>query len=128
MICLVWSLTNLKNLVKILRWFYLVSRLRINVIKRKFYRVSVQEEEIQVWARSLGNGWGTIPFTYLCVSIGESMRRLDSWKQTIEKVKKKQNFVVKSATLHCLELFYETAPPSRVKMYLDRDLKSSLSI
>lgn len=84
-----WSLGNLKNLLKILSCFQLLSGLKINVGKSKIFGLGVREEEVQAWARCVGCGWGVLPFTYLGLPVGASMRRLDHWKPAIEKVKKR---------------------------------------
>ncbi|KAJ9544047.1 hypothetical protein OSB04_023754, partial [Centaurea solstitialis] len=45
---------NIKNLVKVLGYFYVVSWLKINLRKSKLYGVGVTLEEVQNWAKSLG--------------------------------------------------------------------------
>lgn len=84
-----WSLTNLKNLLKILRCFQRMSGLKINVGKSRIFGIGVPEEEVRTWANSMGCGYGSLPFTYLGISVGTSMKRLEHWKPVVEKVKKR---------------------------------------
>lgn len=54
----------------------MVSGLKINVGKSKIYGVGASEEEVKLWADSLGCGYGSFPFTYLGLPVGASMRRI----------------------------------------------------
>ncbi|KAJ9541960.1 hypothetical protein OSB04_028466 [Centaurea solstitialis] len=83
-----WSVTNIKNLVKILKCFHLISGLWINLGKSKLYGVGVDMKELQSWANDTGCGVGSFPFVYLGLSVGVNMRRVESSKGVMEKMKK----------------------------------------
>ncbi|KAJ9539578.1 hypothetical protein OSB04_026084 [Centaurea solstitialis] len=84
-----WSLVNLKNLLKILECFRLLSGMKINMRKSKLYGVNTCEGAVEAWARGAGCLGGELPFTYLGIPVGASMRKLESWKSVIEKLKGK---------------------------------------
>ena len=72
-----WSLTNLRNLFKILECFRLITGMRINMRKSKLFGVGIREDVIEDWARGAGCKRGKLPFTYLGIPVGASMRRVD---------------------------------------------------
>ncbi|KAJ9557995.1 hypothetical protein OSB04_012609 [Centaurea solstitialis] len=84
-----WSVANFKNVLKVLECFYKLSGLKINVAKSKLFGVGVPEELVTRWARSAGCGFGKLPFLYLGLSVGASMKRLDHWKPVMDKIKKR---------------------------------------
>ena len=57
--------------------------------KSKLYGVGVMEEEIQSWASTLGCGSGRMPFLYLGLLIGASVRKVANWLLVIERTKSK---------------------------------------
>lgn len=52
-----------------------MSGLKINVSKSRIFGIGIPEEEVQTWARSVGCGYGSLPFTYLGLPVGTSMKR-----------------------------------------------------
>ncbi|KAJ9542843.1 hypothetical protein OSB04_029349 [Centaurea solstitialis] len=84
-----WSKVNLKNLIKILECFRLLSGLKINLRKSKLYGVGINEAEVQDWAREMGCEGGALPFIYLGLPVGASMRKIKNWNPVFDKVKKK---------------------------------------
>lgn len=82
-----WSILNLKNLMKILNCFHFLSGLKINVGKSKLFGIGVSEEELQSWASGLG--CGVLPFLYLGLPVGAPMRKKESWKPIVDKLKNK---------------------------------------
>nr|GEW99762.1 RNA-directed DNA polymerase, eukaryota, reverse transcriptase zinc-binding domain protein [Tanacetum cinerariifolium] len=68
-----WSVTNVPNLLCILRCFFLVSGLRINVHKCSLLGACVSEEEVSDMASIIGCGAATFPLTYLGVPVGCNM-------------------------------------------------------
>lgn len=65
---------NIINLVKILRCFFMVSGLRINLIKSNLFGIGVSEEVVSNLAAFTGCSAGSFPFSYLGIPIGESMK------------------------------------------------------
>ncbi|GKB83446.1 RNA-directed DNA polymerase, eukaryota, reverse transcriptase zinc-binding domain protein [Tanacetum coccineum] len=80
-----WSQHNAHNLIYMLRCFYLVSGLKINVYKSKLVGVSVSDESVTDMATVLGCGVAKLPMTYLGVPIGCNMGRVDNWKCIVQK-------------------------------------------
>lgn len=101
-----WTTPNIKNLMRILKCFHAVSGLKLYLSKSKLYGVGVSEGEIQSWARGLGCGSDTLPFIYLGLPIGSSMRRLSDWKPVIDKLKNKlAEWKAKAISLYYFSLF-----------------------
>ncbi|KAJ0668540.1 putative RNA-directed DNA polymerase [Helianthus annuus] len=85
----VWSETNILNLNRILRCFYLCSGLKVNLNKSSLYGVGVVEEEVELMAKKLGCKEGKLPFGYLGLTIGANMKRAKLWKPVVDKFNKK---------------------------------------
>ncbi|GKA37499.1 hypothetical protein Tco_0724064 [Tanacetum coccineum] len=84
-----WDDTNITNLIIILDCFYLVSGLRINLLKSKLYRVGTALENVEQCSGAIGCSAASLPFTYLGLPIGSNMNRRDNWDELILKVQKK---------------------------------------
>ncbi|KAJ9564272.1 hypothetical protein OSB04_000238 [Centaurea solstitialis] len=84
-----WSKGNLKNLLKILECFRLVSGLKINLRKSKLFGVGIVESEVRSWANEIGCEGGSLPFTYLGLPVGASMRKINDWRGVVDKVTSK---------------------------------------
>ncbi|KAJ9566349.1 hypothetical protein OSB04_002315 [Centaurea solstitialis] len=78
-----WGEENIVNLVKLLRCFYEVSDLKVNLNKCNIFGIRVPEEEVLGWAS------GSLPFTYLGLPVGVSMKRVSHWEKVITKFKNK---------------------------------------
>ncbi|GJR89466.1 RNA-directed DNA polymerase, eukaryota, reverse transcriptase zinc-binding domain protein [Tanacetum coccineum] len=81
-----WSLHNTHNLICILRCFFLVSGLKINVNKSKISGICISNEDILVMANVIGCGAANIPFKYLGVPIGCNMARCSNWDPVMQKL------------------------------------------
>ncbi|KAJ9564749.1 hypothetical protein OSB04_000715 [Centaurea solstitialis] len=81
----VWNEGNIKNLMKILRWFHLASGLKINWSKSTLMGVKVLSPDLSCVAADHGVREGKIPFNYLGFPIGASMSKMTSWNPLIEK-------------------------------------------
>nr|KAJ0216202.1 hypothetical protein LSAT_V11C300102750 [Lactuca sativa] len=68
-----WNENNVHNLIRVLRCFYLVSGLNLNLSKSSLYGVGVSRSEISNLASFTGCSAGSFPFMYLSVLVGESM-------------------------------------------------------
>ncbi|GJZ39605.1 RNA-directed DNA polymerase, eukaryota [Tanacetum coccineum] len=69
-----WSQSNVCNLISILRCFFMVSGLRININKSKIVGINVFYEDVSNMAVVLGCGVEKLPMTYLA-PLEESFRR-----------------------------------------------------
>ncbi|KAJ9559863.1 hypothetical protein OSB04_005023 [Centaurea solstitialis] len=67
--------------------FRLLSGMKINMRKSKLYGVRIEGDVVDAWARGAGCVGGNLPFTYLGIPVGASMRKVESWKPVIEKLK-----------------------------------------
>ncbi|GJT17179.1 RNA-directed DNA polymerase, eukaryota, reverse transcriptase zinc-binding domain protein [Tanacetum coccineum] len=68
-----WSRTNAHNLLCILRCFFLVFGLKINVHKSSLLGVCVSEEDILDMANIIGCGAAKLPMKYLGVPVGSRL-------------------------------------------------------
>lgn len=83
-----WSSENVQNIVLLLRCFFLVSGLKINLLKCKLMGVGMLMTEIQRMADYIGCEAATIPFVYLGLPVGANMARVDQWEEVVNKFKK----------------------------------------
>ncbi|GKA92116.1 putative RNA-directed DNA polymerase, eukaryota, reverse transcriptase zinc-binding domain protein [Tanacetum coccineum] len=84
-----WSWQNAHNLLCMLRYFYLISWLKINVNKSNIFGVSVSDERVSNMANSIGCGADIFPMNYLGVPVGCNMTRCANWSVIIKKFSSK---------------------------------------
>ncbi|XP_021991319.1 uncharacterized protein LOC110888086 [Helianthus annuus] len=113
-----WSETNILNLNRILRCFYLCSGLKVDLNKSSLYGVGVEEEEIERMARKLKCKKGNMSFGFLGLAIGANMKRVKFWKPVAEKFNTKlparkakclsftERFVLAKAVMGALPNYY----------------------
>nr|GEX26521.1 RNA-directed DNA polymerase, eukaryota [Tanacetum cinerariifolium] len=70
-----WSSKNANNLICMLRCFFLIFGLKINVHKSNVLGVCVSDEEVSDMANVIGCGVTKLPFKYLGVPVGCNMAR-----------------------------------------------------
>nr|GEZ75648.1 hypothetical protein [Tanacetum cinerariifolium] len=80
-----WSATNVNNLLCILRCFFLVSGLKINVQKCSLLGVGVSDDEVLNMAHIIGCGVADFLFKYLGVPVGGNMSRCHNWETVVNK-------------------------------------------
>ncbi|KAJ0561825.1 putative RNA-directed DNA polymerase [Helianthus annuus] len=93
-----WSSRNALNLNRILRCFYLVSGLRVNLSKSSIYGVGVDEGEVHAMASILRCKIGSFPFKHLGLQVGANMNLVKNWKPVVDIFKKRLS-VWKASTL-----------------------------
>ncbi|GKV29990.1 hypothetical protein SLEP1_g38860 [Rubroshorea leprosula] len=81
--------SNIKAVKGILRWFELISGLKINFNKSVLYSCCVSDEWRRMTAANLNCKSGKFPFTYLGMPIGDSMCRRKPWIPVIDNFNKK---------------------------------------
>ncbi|GKA37673.1 hypothetical protein Tco_0724238, partial [Tanacetum coccineum] len=81
-----WSSSNVKVLMMMLHWFFLVSGLKVNVCKNSLYGLGVYSSDIQSMANSFGCLANNLPFTYLGVKVAANMACINSWNKVIQEV------------------------------------------
>ncbi|KAJ0780983.1 putative RNA-directed DNA polymerase [Helianthus annuus] len=79
-----WAVSNIKNLKRILRCFYLASGLRVNLEKCSLYGIGVEDHEIEGMADLLRCKKGNFPFKHLGLLVGANMNLERNWKPVIE--------------------------------------------
>nr|GEX67515.1 putative reverse transcriptase domain-containing protein [Tanacetum cinerariifolium] len=84
-----WSHSNIQNLLGMLRCFYLVSGLKINVHKSNIIGVNVPNHITDVMAKNVGCCVASFPLQYLGVSVGCNMSRCANWIPIIWKFSSK---------------------------------------
>ncbi|GJQ98880.1 putative RNA-directed DNA polymerase [Tanacetum coccineum] len=80
-----WSELNVTNLIRILRCFNMTSGLKINLSKSKVLGVGVNPEEVSRLAQKNNYIEDKLPFTYLGLPFGSSMRNVKNWNPVIQK-------------------------------------------
>ncbi|GJU06616.1 RNA-directed DNA polymerase, eukaryota, reverse transcriptase zinc-binding domain protein [Tanacetum coccineum] len=84
-----WSQSNVHNLLCMLRCFYLVSGLKINVQKSKILGVYVSNEDVSDMAKVIRCGVANLSLIYLGIPVGCNMRRCSNWNTIIQKFSSK---------------------------------------
>ncbi|GKE62582.1 RNA-directed DNA polymerase, eukaryota, partial [Tanacetum coccineum] len=87
-----WSRTNAHNLICMLRCFFLISGLKINVHKSSVLGVSVSNDEVTNMASVIGFSVAKLPFKYLRVSVGCNMAKCANWSAIFQKFSSKLSF------------------------------------
>nr|GFB89690.1 RNA-directed DNA polymerase, eukaryota [Tanacetum cinerariifolium] len=82
-----WSDSNLDNIVKILKCFFLASGLKINIQKSQVWGVGVPRNIVNHVASLIGCAVMHNPFRYLGVMVGDSMSRKLAWADTVQKLR-----------------------------------------
>lgn len=80
---------NVKVLRRILRCFYLVSGLKINLNKSWLFATNVEEPERVIVANMLGCKTRTFPFKYLGLQVGANMNLVKSWDPVVDLFRKR---------------------------------------
>ena len=95
-----WSQSNARNIVRILRCFYLISGLKINIQKSKLFGIGVDCMELENMSRVVGCGVSKIPFNYLDLPVGCNMAKIDAWKWVVDKfIYKLSNWKVRTLSV-----------------------------
>ncbi|GJS23933.1 RNA-directed DNA polymerase, eukaryota [Tanacetum coccineum] len=81
-----WDKFNLITIVNMLKCFFLVSGLKINIHKSKLMGIGVSHEEVISAANFIGCSTLSKPFTYLGVKVGDYNSRSSSWEEIIDKI------------------------------------------
>ncbi|KAM0007813.1 putative RNA-directed DNA polymerase [Helianthus debilis subsp. tardiflorus] len=84
-----WSYTNVMNLKRLLRCFFLVSGLKINMNKSSIYGVGVEDTQVQLMANVIGCTRGSFPFKYLGLQVGANMNLIKNWDPVVETFRKR---------------------------------------
>ncbi|KAJ0623411.1 hypothetical protein HanIR_Chr01g0031601 [Helianthus annuus] len=79
-----WSSSNINNLRRMLRCFYLVSGLKVNLAKCSIFGVGISELEVQDMANRMRCKQGTFPFKHLGLLVGANMNLARNWKSVID--------------------------------------------
>lgn len=70
---------SVHNLGRLLRGFFLISRLRVNLSKSAVYGVGISNSEFANISSILHSKVGLFPFTYLGLKAGVNTNNMDSW-------------------------------------------------
>ncbi|GJR41094.1 putative RNA-directed DNA polymerase, eukaryota, reverse transcriptase zinc-binding domain protein [Tanacetum coccineum] len=80
-----WSSQYMDNIIHVLRVFFLVSCLKINIYKSNVYGVGVSLEEVNDMVRITRRTAGSFPFVYLGLPIGSNMNHKANWKNLMDQ-------------------------------------------
>ncbi|XP_076899082.1 uncharacterized protein LOC143552848 [Bidens hawaiensis] len=84
-----WTTLNALNLSRILRCFYLVSGLGINLSKCCVFGTEVNGFEKSQLAMVLGCRVGDFPFTHIGLMVGRNMKGVNAWGPVVELFRKR---------------------------------------
>nr|XP_043625755.1 uncharacterized protein LOC122597190 [Erigeron canadensis] len=84
-----WSMSNLKQMAKMLRVFHICLGLKINMSKSTMFGIGVSDEEVRRASEIVRCNPSTIPFTYLGIRIGSNMNRIANWDFLFDIFKKR---------------------------------------
>nr|GEV90022.1 RNA-directed DNA polymerase, eukaryota [Tanacetum cinerariifolium] len=82
-----WSDSNLENIVKILKCFFLVSGLKINIQKSQVLGVGVPRNIVNQAGSLIGCAVMQNPFRYLGVMVEDSISRKIAWADMVQKLR-----------------------------------------
>jgi hypothetical protein len=82
---------NLWCMKAILRWFELMSGLKVNFAKSRLVGVKVDDSFMGVASNFLNCKLGKLPFKYLGLPVGANPRKDDMWKPVLEILQKRLN-------------------------------------
>nr|XP_043636129.1 uncharacterized protein LOC122607256 [Erigeron canadensis] len=74
-----WDITNLKNIIRILRIFHLCSGLHIHMGKSSLFGIGTTGDELNEMAAVARCDTGTFPVKHLGIWIGTNMNKASSW-------------------------------------------------
>ena len=80
---------NILVMKSVLRWFELVSGLKINFFKSKLALIGGNEHLLDRFARILNCKTMKTPFNYLGIEVGASPRRKSTWLKVLERIKRR---------------------------------------
>lgn len=83
------EIPHLLNLKLVLRWFELLSGLRVNYSKSSLVRINLPVKDVEDIAALLGCKMETPPFKYLGIPLGANPKSKKIWKPVINKDEKK---------------------------------------
>ncbi|GJS46330.1 RNA-directed DNA polymerase, eukaryota, reverse transcriptase zinc-binding domain protein [Tanacetum coccineum] len=84
-----WDEENINNLIIILKCFFFVSGLKINLHKSKLYGVGVMARDVEDRAIITGCAAADTSFKYLGILVRSDMNRSSNWDDMIQKVHKR---------------------------------------
>lgn len=82
-----WSRANLENLKRILRCFYLISGLKVNMTKCQLFGIGVNVEEAIAMADLVRCRVGEFPFKFLGLQVGANMNLSKFWEPVLDTVR-----------------------------------------
>lgn len=83
------SSDNFWTMKSILRRFELMTRLKINFLKRKLYGINVSYWILEAVTNFLNYDIDSLPFKYLGIKVGASPRKMSIWKDLLCQLKSK---------------------------------------
>ncbi|GKC78636.1 hypothetical protein Tco_1129410 [Tanacetum coccineum] len=81
-----WKKSNLITIINVLKCFFLASGLKINMQKSKLIGIGVGIGEVDRAANIVGCSTLTSHFSYLRVTLGGSMSRIQTWDEVVRKI------------------------------------------
>jgi hypothetical protein len=82
---------NLWSVKAILRWFELISGLKVNFGKSRLFGVGLEGSFMTVASNFLNCKLGKIPFIYLGLPVGANPRRVATWDPVVEVLQRRLN-------------------------------------
>ncbi|GKV26314.1 hypothetical protein SLEP1_g35645 [Rubroshorea leprosula] len=83
------SLKSIRAFKFLLRWFEIVSGLKINFGKSILYGINTEERWLSMATSTLNSKHGNMPFIYLGLPIGDDPHKISFWNPVVEKFQSK---------------------------------------
>ncbi|KAE8701523.1 leghemoglobin C2-like [Hibiscus syriacus] len=83
------SITQIKNVRRVLRIFGLMTGLHLNLAKSKLYGINMENDLLEEWARDIGCSIGSFPTVYLGLPLGAKKNSEKLWEPVIENFSRK---------------------------------------
>ncbi|KAJ0897860.1 putative RNA-directed DNA polymerase [Helianthus annuus] len=84
-----WSKSEMVNIVRVFRCFFLCSGLKINIEKSNLYGIGVGVEETNELASEVGCKPDVLPFKYLGLNVGANMNQIRNWQPVYDIFRKR---------------------------------------
>lgn len=83
------NLEELMEIKRILRFFQVMSGLKINFDKSMIYGIKIPKADILISAQAFGCKQGSLPIKYFGLPLGANPKKASTWQPIVERVKKK---------------------------------------
>ncbi|GKC22545.1 reverse transcriptase domain, reverse transcriptase zinc-binding domain protein [Tanacetum coccineum] len=84
-----WSASNARHLVRILGCFHDFLGLKITLSKSRLFGIGIPIDDVASVAKAVNCSHDSLPFTYLGLPVGKSMKTVDVWNDVVLRLTKR---------------------------------------